>query len=146
MSEESFNPNSFECSMCGDCCKTLDKKVVLIFPRDLKQITSKLELGTDEFIEKYCSEVAIEYEGGDISIWKLKDNSGVCVFLDRETNKCTIHDVKPEQCKRTPFGFFWDGEMHYECMEDVNIPNGWSTKEKDEQLVEDMLLELPVLD
>ena len=87
----------FRCTRCGDCC-TGPPGFVWVGPEDAERIAAHLGHGQDEFRRRYTREVdgrrsLIEKPGGD------------CVFLTRSGGKssCSIHPVKPLQCRTWPF-------------------------------------------
>ena len=89
------------CNMCGDCCHGFSESIgVTIFPSDAKRISDFLSVDLNGFISNYCYQQLIETEVGNIELNFLIDNQGCCCFLT--SNKCSIHDVKPAQCKKWP--------------------------------------------
>jgi hypothetical protein len=82
----------FECKKCGACCKW--EGMVLLTPEDVRRIAEDLSVDKEEFLEKQT-----EKHNTDV-ILKNKPNSSSCVFL--VDNKCSIWDVKPEQCADFP--------------------------------------------
>ena len=73
----------FRCAMCGNCCRF---GIIELSPEDVLRIESK---GYQGFYEK---------DGDTILIRKA---DGRCVFL--ENSLCSIHDFKPEVCRKFPF-------------------------------------------
>lgn len=80
-----------DCLSCANCCKkmtpTLNKK-------DKKRIAHHLDLSVKEFKEKY-----LVYDKEDKD-WRMQKQP--CVFLDLNTNKCTIYAVRPKDCAGFP--------------------------------------------
>ena len=124
---------------CGGavCCKNMgiDRRVI-IFPQDAKKISNHLNLTLKEFLQKYCyNEPEKINKTKTIDVYYLnytKDKD--CVFL--ENNLCSIHNFKPVQCKEGPINFLWTGDRIYECMDDIKIPEGFSTDLSDAKLFE----------
>jgi len=116
------------CSACQECCKQYN---ITLLPEEAKKIEKKLNLIEKEFIEKYC-DLSIQFFPSFNSKnpfvlhylklpkkfrEKLKEKTNLkyffvlpnlalkktkkCVFLEK--GLCTIHEVKPEQCKLFPF-------------------------------------------
>lgn len=79
------------CLTCANCCKkmtpTLEKK-------DRKRIAAHLGITGKAFKEKY-----LEYNKEDKD-WRMQQQP--CVFLDLESNKCTIYPVRPADCAGFP--------------------------------------------
>ena len=125
----------FKCTKCGDCCRGFsEERAVFLFPKDVKRIAAGLAISERSFIESYTFSKLIQTELGKIEVRFLRHVEGSCVFLAKDST-CSIHDFKPEQCQRTPFGFFWDGGRPFECMKDVELPDGWSSESSDEELI-----------
>lgn len=86
---------AIDCSDCGGrCC--LDQRVILS-KSDIDRIASR----------GYKLEDFAEFRDG---FWRLKNYMGPCVFLDRRTGKCTIHEFKPTVCRLYPVIYF-DGKV-----------------------------------
>lgn len=137
MDEE--NPPGFECTMCGECCKHLsDEYVVLLFPQDITRISSRLNMDIASFRQRYVrSDKLIIDDCLYFPIDVVRDNNGRCVFL-LDDNRCSIHDFKPIQCARGPFGFFWDPSQqhHFECVRKANVHSDWNSCQLDKALIE----------
>jgi uncharacterized protein len=80
-----------DCLTCANCCKkmtpTLDKK-------DRKRIAAHLGLTTKAFKAKY-----LDYDKEDKD-WRMQQQP--CVFLDPDSNKCSIYPVRPADCAGFP--------------------------------------------
>ena len=76
----------FVCLMCGNCCRF---GIIELSEDDVKRIGSH---GYGGFHERENDEI------------RLRKANGKCVFL--EDGKCSIHDFKPEVCRRFPFFTF----------------------------------------
>ncbi len=129
---------NFECTKCGECCTNFNQdNVVFVFPEDAERIAQAFSIAVDEFYQKYCYEESIETTVGVLKVFMLKNLKGNCVFLADKI--CSIHGIKPTQCVRGPFGFFWDSSVRFDCMKEVIIPNDWNTEQDDIQLVKQLL-------
>jgi Fe-S-cluster containining protein len=76
-------------------------------PSELAKAAEYIGKSTDEFIESYA-EAKMEKSREDDLPWLLLANRETetgpsCVFLDTETNQCTIYPVRPIQCSTYPF-------------------------------------------
>jgi len=92
----------FECQACGTCCRWGGYAVV--YPDDFKNITEFLKIDPQEFADKYCRLVLVEYADEEeiltVPYLLLKRGEDGCIFLDGK--RCGIHEVKPYQCERAP--------------------------------------------
>lgn len=85
-----------ECQICGQqCCRNSEKfGKIALSEHDYQTI--KDETDYKDFVQK------IESEHGWIYLIKIKNNN--CIFL-KENGKCSIHAVKPLDCKIYPVLF-----------------------------------------
>ncbi|MEM2081665.1 MAG: YkgJ family cysteine cluster protein [Candidatus Bathyarchaeia archaeon] len=93
MSEEpTCNPDiCFRCSSV--CCQDAKPPLTLKRQKIIEAYIEKQKLGiTKPFSHAKYSFPAI-------------DESGLCVFCDKKTKKCLIHEVKPETCRAGPITF-----------------------------------------
>jgi Fe-S-cluster containining protein len=58
-------------------------------------------MAVDEFEGRYVRQV-----GPDKSLIEYPD--GDCIFLDRESRKCSVYAARPTQCRTWPF---WDSNL-----------------------------------
>jgi Fe-S-cluster containining protein len=83
----------FECqSGCTNCCRQPGE--VYLTEDDVPRIARFLDLETQEFRKRYC----VEAEDG-LRLANPPDKA--CLFLLE--NGCSIHQVKPLQCRTFPF-------------------------------------------
>jgi len=82
--------NEVDCLSCANCCKTMSPTYTAA---DIRRISHYLGIKQKNFIEK----------------WLLKDRDGdwinkslPCQFLDLNTNKCKVYDVRPKDCAGFP--------------------------------------------
>lgn len=93
----------FDCGRCGNCCSG-PTGVVRFTPDELKAMATHLGLLPFEFLERYARKDA---DGR----WTLDerprgDGDYDCVFVARDDAgraSCTIHPVRPTQCRTWPF-------------------------------------------
>jgi Fe-S-cluster containining protein len=90
----------FECTKCGNCC-TGATGYVWVSVEEAQAIADELQLSLDDFGRKYLRQVSGRY-----SLIENPD-SGACVFLSE--NRCTIHALRPSQCRSFPF---WPANLH----------------------------------
>ncbi|MCC5843677.1 MAG: YkgJ family cysteine cluster protein [Verrucomicrobia bacterium] len=85
----------FSCTECGACCTGEPGRV-----RVSREELARIVLYRGESADEALPEWAIR-EGDEVRI-REREN-GDCVFF--EENRCSIHAVKPGQCRRYPFWF-----------------------------------------
>ena len=87
----------FECTQCGKCCTARGEYAyVYLSPEEARAIAHHLGLRVREFKRKYT--FVDEYG------WtQLRFETERCVFLDPETQGCTIYAARPTQCRTFPF-------------------------------------------
>jgi uncharacterized protein len=98
----------FRCTSCGNCCRDT---VVCITDADVRRIVDGTGRSPVEFVRFYTHD-EISMSAND-SLWvKFNDQKAVmglrsiqdrCVFLDNETNLCTIYEHRPVTCRDHPF-------------------------------------------
>jgi Fe-S-cluster containining protein len=86
----------FGCTGCGACCKR--PGFVFMSPEELTAIAAHLELATAAFRRRFGA-----YWDEAEQAWGIEavDGRG-CPLLDAE-DRCTVHAVKPAQCRTFPF-------------------------------------------
>lgn len=103
----------FECTRCGECCTRLRANLPLT-STDVRRISAHLGLTIRSFVETYGVHAVdrVHLRGTTLDIPSIElrvPANGTCVFLDAE-RRCTIHEVKPAVCERTPFvGYVAEG-------------------------------------
>lgn len=79
-----------DCLECAQCCRTT---VTTFTEKDVQRIAPHLGLKPKAFISKYLIK---DYDG-------MLTTTGIpCSFLDLETNKCKIYEIRPEACSSFP--------------------------------------------
>ena len=82
--------DSFECEQCGHCC-TYDQTP--IETADLKRIAKNTEHEMEYLVSLFKNNIYAKM---------YLPTSGGCMFLDKETKKCTIYDARPSTCMFFP--------------------------------------------
>jgi uncharacterized protein len=80
-----------DCMSCANCCKRMSPTFNL---RDIDRISAYLKMTPKEFKSKW-----LYYDSKDRD-WMNKAQP--CQFLDLKTNKCTIYEVRPDDCAGFP--------------------------------------------
>lgn len=97
--------NSFQCYKCGVCCENLFNNSIVMFPSDVNRIHKEMKIEKKEFLTRYCVHKDISYGNSSIRVFFMKvEKNRKCVFLNN--NLCTIYNIRPIQCKKTPYNFF----------------------------------------
>ena len=81
------------CSICDKCCEY--RGDIKITPINVLEISKYLKISIDEFLEKYTEPAP--NEDPEIVIKGIGEKR-YCIFNDRITFKCKIHEVEPMQC------------------------------------------------
>ena len=79
------------CLNCANCCKKMTptfKKV------EVKRIAEHIGLSYKEYFEKYLT---IDDDNGDII-----NKSTPCQHLNLKTNKCSVYEIRPADCRLFP--------------------------------------------
>ncbi|HDN63010.1 MAG TPA: YkgJ family cysteine cluster protein [Candidatus Bathyarchaeota archaeon] len=128
----------FECLKCAYCCgihyPTLREDEAL----KIRRITG---LKLQDFIEPAFMPVSIN----DPYQYQIKkDESGVCVFLDKKTRLCRIHRDKPLICRTWPFQIMFRYpeivvDVFYSC---YAIASGKARRFRTEFSIEDLIKEM----
>lgn len=82
----------FECQRCNECCR--QPGFVYLLQNEADDIAKFLGMNSFDFVNQYC-----ELEDRRKLVLK-KHADEACIFL-RE-NGCSIHAVKPQQCRDFP--------------------------------------------
>jgi Fe-S-cluster containining protein len=80
-----------DCLACANCCKTMTPTFT---PQDIKRIAAHFNQTPEQFKEKWL------YKQRGTGDWLNKKEP--CQFLDLQTNKCNIYDVRPADCAGFP--------------------------------------------
>ncbi|MDL2261070.1 YkgJ family cysteine cluster protein [Methanimicrococcus sp. OttesenSCG-928-J09] len=137
--QKNIETAGFTCLQCGKCCeRTEADNSVYILPEEIEQIEAAINLSRNEFIlpmlpdyfesagnieKNYLFNVLQSLDAqidkdGQIHTfgWMLqRKNDGSCIFLDSETKKCAIYEIRPGLCRTYPFYIDEDGFSDCEC-------------------------------
>jgi hypothetical protein len=87
----------FECTGCGGCCTARGEYAHVYLNREeLRALADELRLGVREFRRRYTFRDEEGYT-------QLRFDDDTCVFLERETKRCTVYPARPTQCRTFPF-------------------------------------------
>ena len=84
----------FECQPnCGACCAQPGD--VFVNRDEIRRLAAFKELSTNQFRRQFVVR--------DHGVFRLKEREdGGCIFLSSES-KCTVYEVRPQQCRTYPF-------------------------------------------
>lgn len=82
----------FSCTECGECCRR--PGVVVLASDEMEAIAAHLGVSVQTLIE----ECAIEPRG---DVWWIRLRNNPCPLLVED--RCSVHAVKPRQCRAYPF-------------------------------------------
>ncbi|MDD3618125.1 MAG: YkgJ family cysteine cluster protein [Desulfobulbaceae bacterium] len=85
------------CNYCpGYCCYRLEGSMLLLTAVDINRLARHFGISDGEVRNLYLEN---KYT------FKVRED-GSCVFLarDRMSRRCTIHEARPDQCRRFPYG------------------------------------------
>ena len=98
----SFDFNPEKCLECkGRCCSSKKPSYLPVNSGEISKIASFLKLSESELKKEYLRRNNSPYNIKDIKF----DGYYSCVFLDRESGRCSIYEARPKQCMEFPF---WD--------------------------------------
>lgn len=80
-----------DCLSCANCCKTMTPTYTF---QDMKRIAAHFNMRIKEFKAKWLYFDKKSKDWMNISI--------PCQFLDKKTNRCTIYEIRPEDCAGFP--------------------------------------------
>lgn len=82
--------NEVDCLSCSNCCRSMTPTFTR---QDIKRISSHFGVSQDDFVDH----------------WLYKDKDGdwmnkkiPCQFLNLDTNKCSIYEIRPDDCAGFP--------------------------------------------
>jgi Fe-S-cluster containining protein len=79
------------CLTCANCCRAMTPTYT---QKDIERISSHFGMTVDRFKDKWLYK---ERGSGD---WLNRNTP--CQFLDLETNRCTIYEIRPADCAGFP--------------------------------------------
>ncbi len=80
-----------DCLGCANCCKVMSPTYTF---QDIKRIAAHLGMRPKDLKDKWL------YQDKKSNDWMNK--SQPCQFLDLKTNRCSIYEVRPEDCASFP--------------------------------------------
>lgn len=83
---------NIDCHLCDKCCEYRGN--IKITPINVLQISKYLKIKPEDFLSQYT----LTIENSPEIVIKGIGEKRVCIFNNRENNKCTIQKVKPVQC------------------------------------------------
>ncbi len=94
--QESAPKFKFECTRCGDCCKT---ETIPVYICDLEH------WGADKTIFRVLHMLDLEITSDSARLFIKKDEDGYCKLYHRDNKACTIQNNKPLFCRSYPLGY-----------------------------------------
>lgn len=99
----------FACRQCGGCCTNTTPYVT---PLDVWRLARTLDISTSDIISKHLVIIETSLLGvenmGRVPLLALKmtgrSRSKQCIFLNRETQRCTVYSARPLSCRIFPAG------------------------------------------
>jgi len=92
-----FNPNA--CEECGGRCCIGESGYIWVTPLEIKALSNRLNLVTDEFITNYLSKIGYRYSLKESEF----DDGYRCIFFDVDKKICSVYEDRPSQCRTFPF-------------------------------------------
>jgi Fe-S-cluster containining protein len=115
----------FECTECGDCCRRRETYAfVYVNDGEINDLAAALKLTRRSFMRRHTFVDELGWR-------QLRFNSDHCPFLDSDTNRCTVYEARPTQCRTFPFwrdfvtNDAWTPEVRSLC-EGVGEGKRWS--------------------
>jgi Fe-S-cluster containining protein len=93
----------FECTQCGQCCRVRGEYAHVYLNREEEEaLADFLGLTLATFRRRYTF---LDEDG-----WReLAFTGDRCIFLDDDTDRCTVYPARPVQCSTFPF---WEELVH----------------------------------
>jgi len=89
----------FECTECGKCCTRRGKYAhVYVTDEDVRGMAELRGLSVRSFRRRFTFT-------DELGWTQIRFDEHVCPFLDVTTNRCTVYEARPVQCRTFPF---WD--------------------------------------
>lgn len=110
------------CDSCThqNCCT--DSAVPLVFSEELK----KIKQIDPEYIKHIKT---IKINNKHIVFIKKKENTTRCIYLNDETNRCTIYESRPMDCKMYPFDILFINNAYHWIVYSCNVESNWEWSE-----------------
>jgi Fe-S-cluster containining protein len=84
------------CNYCpGYCCYRLEGALLLLTATDINRLARHFKIPDGEVRKRYLE---------NKNTFKVRED-GSCIFqaTDRMVKRCTIHEARPDQCRRFPY-------------------------------------------
>jgi hypothetical protein len=93
----SWNKALYDCSKCPAYCCSYES--IVVQKRDINRIARRFEIDVETALDRFTKIVE-----GERVLRQQKDRifGSVCIFLDRESRRCTIYDIRPAVCHEYP--------------------------------------------
>ena len=87
----------FECTECGDCCRRRGTYAfVYVNDGEINDLAVALKVTRRSFMRRHTFVDELGWR-------QIRFNSDHCPFLDSDTNRCTVYEARPTQCRTFPF-------------------------------------------
>ena len=90
----------FVCLQCGECCRI--KGDVNLTGEDVEEIAAFLGIDVQDFVDSYTR---LSRDRRSLSL--IESTGRDCIFLEK--NRCSVHPVKPRQCRNFPVSWHYPG-------------------------------------
>jgi uncharacterized protein len=90
-------PANYDCSKCPAYCCSYDQ--IELKDRDINRLAKHLDLDRETFLNRYTK------RGDELPVLRHQKDEifgSVCVFLDKETRRCTVYNARPGVCHEYP--------------------------------------------
>jgi len=95
---DSFNFKCHKDIECYNmCCKNIN---IFLNPYDILRLKNKLNISSDEFLDKYTDVILREGNFFPDVLMKMKETDQSCPFLNNEG--CSIYNTRPDACRYLP--------------------------------------------
>jgi len=95
-----FKFDATKCETCeGNCCIG-ESGYIWITVDEIEKLSKYLNISVDKLFKEYLIKYGYRFS---IKEKKLNQNNYACIFFDTTLKRCTIYDVRPNQCKTFPF-------------------------------------------
>ena len=95
-----FKFDADKCATCeGNCCIG-ESGYIWITVDEIEKLSKYLNRSVDKLFKDYLIKYGYRFS---IKEKKLSENNYACIFFDTNIQRCTIYDVRPNQCKTFPF-------------------------------------------
>ncbi len=116
--EKDNYPYKFDATVCSNCdgnCCIGESGYIWISKKEIENLALFLNISIEELGIKYLLKVGYKYS---LKEKKISNNNYACIFFDLKQKKCSIYDVRPNQCRTFPFWEYFKNnvkEVQQEC-------------------------------